>query len=285
MSEPSTSPKPETDVKTPLASEPTTTSQPEAVSVEPAPTEHTPVSTPEATMQPTADEPAKSGKALYIGIAVALFVVAFGYIALFTDTGSNLTPRSSGAVVATVNDTSITRSELTNSVNSLVETLRLQGVDTEDPTVQSQIQEEALTRLINTKLLLAAASNQGISIDDATIDAELANLEASFGGAEGLAARLDELNISQADLRRDVSEQLLVAEYLENTSAVAEIEVTEEEVATFYENAKAQFGDELPPLEEVRADIEQNITNQKQQSVLIEIVSGLRAEADVEVLI
>jgi len=86
-------------------------------------------------------------------------------------------------------------------------------------------------------------------------------------------------------LRNDVREQIIVGDYLEKETAVGSITVTEEEIASFYENLKTQYGEQLPPLEDIRTQMEADIKIQKQQGVLSEILADLRANAEVEVRI
>jgi len=234
------------------------------------------------------DKTAKNKNAnlhMWIGIGVALMAMILGYLFLFTDIKlTSLIPFGKDTV-ALVNGVPIKQVEFQNSVKNVTDAYSQQGVDVTDPATQEMIASEAVKRLINTELLLQAANNAGYTADDTKVDEQVASLISEFGGEEALQIRLSELNITKDMLRNDVREQIIVSDYLEQETAIGTITVTEEEINTFYENLKTQYGEQLPPKEEIRSQMETDIKIQKQQGVLSEILADLRAQAEVEVRI
>ena len=226
-----------------------------------------------------------SSKNMWVGIVITVIILVLGYVFLFTDTKlANIMPFNKGTV-ALVNGVAINQIEFQNSVKNVTEAYVQQGLDIEDPATKDVINSEAVKRLINTELLLQAASKAGYTADDARVEEQVEVLTKEFGGKEALMSRLAELQIDERMLHNDVREQIIVSNYLEKETAVGSITVNDEEVAIFYENLKTQYGEQLPPLEDIRTQVEADIRVQKQQGVLSEILADLRAAAEVEVRI
>ena len=188
-----------------------------------------------------------------------------------------------GKVVATVNGTEIINSDLDTSIQQFSQAAAVQGVDVTSPDAQVEIRSQALDVLINTALLKQAATEQGMSVTDEEVTERLETIKADIGGEEVLTERMNELGITTERLQQDIKDELLIQGLLDKVFAEANIEVTEEEVATVYEEAGgAEAG--LPALEEVREQVELQIRTSKEQSAIDEYLGGLKTEADIEVL-
>lgn len=234
-----------------------------------------------------APAPAKaSNRNLIIGIVTMLVAIAAGYFFLFSEKSfTSLVPFNESLAVAVVNGEKIERFELDKSTDDLMNSLAQQGMDVNAEGFRAQVEQEALTRLINTKLLLQKAQNENYTAKDEEVNAQLATIEASFGGRPGLDARLGELGITYEMLVEDVKEQVIVTSYLEATTPILAITATEEEVNAYYETLKQQYGESLPPLTEIRPQVEQEFKAQKQQQIVGEVIATLRSEANVEIKI
>ncbi len=264
-----------------MTNEPTNNEQIQEPEVE-TEVENTPIETIDANHLKT---PKTSNLHLWIGVGVALATLVLGYVFLFTDINPSALIPFNKNTVALVNDVPIKQIEFQNSVKNVTDAYTQQGVDVTDPATIEMIEGEAVKRLINTELLLQAAAEAGYTAPDSRVDEQVNALTTEFGGEEALQTRLNELNIDKDMLRNDVREQIIVGDYLEKETAVGSITVTEEEIASFYENLKTQYGEQLPPLEDIRTQMEADIKIQKQQGVLSEILADLRANAEVEVRI
>ncbi len=252
---------------------------------EPTTTENNNPTVVEETAPETPTKTKNSSLSMWVGVGVAIAALVLGYIFLFTDIQLSTIVPFGKDTVALVNGVPIKQTEFQNSVKNVTDAYIQQGVDVTDPATQEVINSEAVKRLINTELLLQAANKAGYTADDARVDEQVNALTTQFGGEEALQTRVDELNITKEMLRNDVREQIIVGDYLEKETAVGSITVSEEEVAAFYENLKTQYGDQLPPMEDIKAQMEADIKVQKQQGVLSEILADLRADAEVEVKI
>lgn len=191
-------------------------------------------------------------------------------------TGTVATP-----AVATVNGTAIPQSDYDTSVRQLTEGAVAQGLDASDPEIASEISTQALDTLVNTELLLQAADAAGVSVDATAIDDRLAQITDELGGPEAFASRITELGLTDEIVRRDISRELVIQEFL--TQKVAEIDttVTEEEVTTLYESVGGEAGGN-PPLEEIRDQVVAQAQFLKEQEFVQAYVEELRIDATIE---
>ena len=235
------------------------------------------------------------GKNNFLAIFIGIIVVAallFGGYYYYTSRGGDLFGSFSGGsgeeeqseVVARVDGVDISRAEYDRNLEQLVNMYTVQGTDTTDENTASQIREQVLNTLINRQLVLAAAQKSDINITEADIDAEYQNVLENVGGEEALATAMADTGLSNADLRLDLKNGLLIQRYLETRVGINTIEVTDAEVQQYYDAAKAQ-GAEVPDFEDVSTLIKEQLLAEKQQQVINTALEGLRTEANIEVLI
>lgn len=147
------------------------------------------------------------------------------------------------AVVATVGDAEIRGSDVTAAIGLLPPQLQAQP-----PQMLVPI---ALEQLILRELILQEARDQNLQ-DDAEV------------------TQLVEQTM------RDAEDNALVQIWLERETATA---VGDDAVQSYYDEAKAQSGEDFPPLEEVRPQIEQHLRQQQME----ELRADLREGADIVV--
>jgi len=185
--------------------------------------------------------------------------------------------------VAVVNGETITESELAVASTQLAQAAAAQGADPADPTIQATIRSQALDLMIGTALLTQTAEAQGVTVPDEEVAERLAAIEADAGGAELLATRMQEFGITMETLEADVRSELIISKLLDTVVTDEDTAVTEEEIVAAYEGAAAP-GTELPPLEEVRTQIETQLQQAKGQTIIDEYVGQLQADADIEII-
>ena len=186
--------------------------------------------------------------------------------------------------VAVINGQTITRAEFNRIRQQVVQSVQQQGMDINDPQVQSQINAQATETLINTELIRQAAAAAGASATDAEVDARYAEIVEAVGGVDALQASLAQLGLTEESLRSDVEQELVIEQYLEENLDRDSLAVSDQEVNELYEmSGGAEAG--LPPVEDVRPQIEQQILANKEQELIGELLEQLRAEAEIELLI
>ena len=265
------------------------------------PTETTPESGGSSTPQTSASEPAASEstntnsghKSIlgYILAGVVVAVVILGALFLLEKEGRSSTnffgaiieEQANGAAVAVVNGTEITVSELTESKAQFTEMATAQGVDTQSTEAQAEIESQSLQVLINTELLRQEATAREIVADEAAVAERIAQIEEQLGGEAALNERITTLGLTTEELQNDIQEEIIIERLLEEVFAEAEITVTEDEIAAVYANAGD--AEDLPPLADVQAQVEQQILNSKEQQAVDAFLNELRTEAEIEIML
>lgn len=187
-------------------------------------------------------------------------------------------------VVATVNGEDLSKEEFEMSYAQIEQNANAQGADISAAEVQAQIEAQAIEVLVNTKVLLQAAAEAGVSVTDDMVAEEMMTLEAQYESPEAFATAIEENSLTMEQIETDIRERLIIDEYLAEAVDSEAAAVTEAEISEFYDSAATQGG-ELPPLSEVSAQIEQQLLSQKQQEAISEFVSSLRSAAEVDIKI
>ena len=189
-------------------------------------------------------------------------------------------------VVAEVNGVAITKETLENIATQISTMYAQQGMNLSDLAIASEVRTQALESVINAEVLSQAAAAAGTSVEAATIEEELASVQAQFPDEATFAAELEAAGITLDELRADVTEQLTVNTYIMNTEEFTAVPaITDEEAREFYDQSVAGATGEVPAFEEVRPQIDAQLTQQKQQEAVSGLVEKLRAEATVDVKI
>jgi foldase protein PrsA len=228
----------------------------------------------------------------YAGAVAIVLIVLAGVVYVMEQQGRLQTGIFSGVqkmvggskAVATVNGTKVSQSDLDVSMAQISAGAAAQGADVASPEVKAQVQTQAIEMLVNTELLKQEAKKSDIAITDEDVNTRLESLKTDVGGEEVLAERMKEFNVDQKTLLRDIRNELTIQALLETVFATKDIAVTEAEVVEVYATAGGVEGG-LPPLTEVRPQIEAQIKTTKEQEIVTAYIDELRTSADIEVLI
>ncbi len=185
-------------------------------------------------------------------------------------------------VAATVNGERITEAELEENVAMMLKSVELQGMDVNDPTIQAEVRTQALTNLVNNELLLGAAKRSGLATDEAAVENAYNDLVTELGGEETLRERMATVGLSVETLMSNIGDRLTVDAFIEAETDIEDIVVTDEEIASYLETIAGE-GVTLPPVEEIRPQIEATLVAEKQQAVVDALLERLRGEATIEI--
>jgi hypothetical protein len=224
----------------------------------------------------TAPAPTDNKKLKVAALIIAIGVVVSGGLYFMLDMRAN--------TVAVVNGFKITQEAFQSNVDMIMQNATLSGADVTDPVVVKQINDQALDILINNALLIEGAKAAGISADEAEVATEYETLVTGVGGAEELAKRMEEVGLTEEKLRSNIKDRLVADAFIEAQTDIENLTVTDEEVTAFLETISTE-GSELPPLEEIKPQIEAQILSQKQQALVTEFLKKLRDEATVDIRI
>lgn len=183
--------------------------------------------------------------------------------------------------VATVNGVEIAKSAYESQLASAITTLKARGVNTDDATQLTQIKNQVLTDLINNEVLNQAVKASGVTATADEVEKQVQSLVAQVGGADKFAGELVKANLTEAQLRDNISKQLAAQKYLLTKVDVSKAVASEEEITKFYnDNVKGQAG--APALKDVKEQIRQQIVNTKQQQLVLAYVETLKVGAKIE---
>lgn len=228
----------------------------------------------------------------YIIVAVAIILLGLGLVYLLEKEGrlqTNLfanviAAQQAKSPVAKVNGVSVARSDYENSMKQLRQMATMQGMDTSSPETEAELKAQALDTLVNSEILRQAAASSGITTTPEAVEERLSQIREGVGGPEMLAQRMAELGITEENLRRDIENEILIQDLFESALDFASITVSEEEIKALYDQVGGT-GAGLPPLAEIRSDVEAQVKSNKEQGQIAEYLEQLRAEAEIEVLI
>ncbi len=220
-------------------------------------------------------------------IIIILGVVVIAAGAWFYFSGEKMpeqesSPESSD-IVARVNGQDIDRDEL-EALEMQIAAGQGMDVSSLDAATRSQLQEQTLDNLIAQTLIQQKAGEMDITAAEADIDAQMESIKAQFEDEAGYQAALDQQGLSEADLRSQIADDMVIQAYIEQAFDIESVTATEEEIEAEYEQAAAA-NENFPELSEVRGQIESSIIQQKQQQIVNEHVQELREEANIEILI
>lgn len=220
---------------------------------------------------------------LAMGLVLWFFMEKDGRIS--TSVFSSITERlENSQPAAVVNGIDIPKSDFESALKQMTANISMQGLDPNDPTVQSELRTQTVESLVNTEILRQEALKKNIAVTDEQVEARYQEIATGIGGEETLKTRMQELSVTEEMLRRDISNDILIQAYLEQVVDLSGVTITDEEIAQLYEEAGGSAGG-LPPIEEVRPQVEAQLRLQKEQELVSKYVETLREGASVEVRI
>ena len=145
--------------------------------------------------------------------------------------------------------------------------------------------------MIGTELLTQEAGTRGIEVSDEEIQAELAVFaERNQVSTDEFVEAMGGQGLDREAVLDQIDKQLRVQKLI--TDEYGEFEVTEAEVQAAYEQVAQQQamsgggaagGGGLPPLEQVRGQVEEQVRAEQEAGAMEELSQKLRADADVTV--
>ncbi len=163
-------------------------------------------------------------------LTVPAVVPAVGVTTAQAPTADVSGPRLVDRVVAIVNREAITLSELVRRENQFLQNLRRQGVEPPNPKV---LREQVLERMINDRAMLHVARENGVRVDDATLDRSIARIAEQNGlSINGLRNQLENEGIAFSTFRQNIREEIILTR-LREREVDGRVQISENEVDTF----------------------------------------------------
>ena len=226
-------------------------------------------------------------------LILLLVTPVFGVLAQENGSSNQQQP----TVVATVNGSEITQQELSQSaqVYPIIMTLSRQFRSFAQFLMTSEAGNEFLTEyrkyaldnLIEQELQQQKMNELGIEANDEEVQEQIDNIISNndqFKDEKSLEEYLkNNQNMSIEDLKGRIRESLRQQKLREEVTG--EVEVTEEEITSFYEKNKQSYTNEegnVKPLEEVREQIVGTLKSQKSNKAWSEWLQKAKEEAEIE---
>lgn len=141
--------------------------------------------------------------------------------------------------VARVNGAPIFQTELERFVENNRRQMAQQGRELSEQDLV-MLREQVLGGLINREVLLQQAGELGLEAQEAAVETQLANIRSQFGSEEEYQNALEGQNLSEVELRDNIQVQLTIDRLLQQ-EVYSNVEVTQEEKQSFYDDNKQLF--------------------------------------------
>ena len=182
-------------------------------------------------------------------------------------------------ILAVVDDDPVLASE--------VDQVLLLGIIRQEPEENERaVRRRTLDFLIEERLRFHEVDRFGFAeVPVEVVDEEFDKLEQRLGGAERLAAAIDELGLDEQGVRQVLARQVMVWVYVEERLG-ARIFVGLEDIRKYYDESLVpqlkERGDPVPPVEEVREAIRTLLREQRMNEELERWTTELLQLADIE---
>jgi len=205
-------------------------------------------------------------------------------------------------VVAEVNGEEIPKDEFVRIYEGQFQQMALQSQQTGEEVDQDQLKKDTADGLVDNEVLLQEADNRDLGASEEEIQQTLDELaqQNGMGSADEFLSAMQEQGMSEDEVMPQVEMQVQLEKLVADEAG--EIEPTEDELRKLYDDAKAQQeqaqqqqggeGDqapggeseqEFPPYEEVKPQLVEQATSQKEAEVAQGLVDQLRESADITI--
>ena len=232
----------------------------------------------------TSEEKGKIINKLIIIVIILLIVVFGGWYGLNkvnapvdTDTTIN---SDLASVIAVVNGAEILRTEF----DKLLAVQKAVLGEPQDSEQEKVLQDQVLDIIISQTLLLQKANELGLSVADDKIDLQVSRAKAQFADEKAFTDALSEQGVTEQGFRDSINRDLLIQNYINSQVNLESVVVTDEEVKASYDLASTKQ-DNLPDLETLSESIKAQLTQQKQQQLVLQLIENLKNESNIEILL
>ncbi len=188
-----------------------------------------------------------------------------------------------GEAAAVVNGKIVTKSRVEEMVEILKRVRQAKGRDIQKEEDIKEIKDQAIQEAINEALLLQYAEKQGIQIEEEKVETEYQNIISSFESPEAFQQEMKARNVTGEDVRESIALQLTMRELIDQYLKDKNTSVSDEEIKARYDIVSPQL-ENLPKFEEVKAQIEQTLQQEKMSQFVNELINRLRSEGTIEIV-
>lgn len=195
-------------------------------------------------------------------------------------------------VVAEVNGEKILKDDFVPLFETQYQQMQMQAQQSGQPVDEKDLKKQTVENLVSTEVLVQEADKRKIDVSDKDIDEGLKESAKSGQMSEKdfLKAMKDQ-GMDEENVRSELKNQLKIEGLVEDE--YGEFEVSGEEIGQAYEQAKSQQEQmaqqggqgqqEMPPIEDMRPQLKEQVKNQKSQEATQKYAKKLRKQADVTI--
>lgn len=186
-------------------------------------------------------------------------------------------------VVAMVNDEELKGEKYNAVLKSIESQMQKKGHKPSETETAEQLKKRALETLVNQALILQQAKEAEIQVSEAEIEEGYALFAKQFKDEDAMQEELKNKNVDIKTVKEQIAESIMFQKY--QNEVVPPKEVSEKEIQAYYDQLAAESkdnGEDLPPLAEVKEDIEKLIEQEKQHKQLSAHLEELKKEAKIE---
>ena len=145
------------------------------------------------------------------------------------------------AIIAIVNDDVITLKDLRQYVASIASQLRVENKSPlEIQQIMGEYEQKGLDKLIEDKLILAAANEKGIEVRDEIVDKQLTEIKGRYPSEDVFLKSIESEGMTVSDLRQKLTDQLKV-KYEVDMEVRDKIFINPEDVTAYYNSHLSDF--------------------------------------------
>lgn len=145
------------------------------------------------------------------------------------------------AIVAVVNDDVITLKDLRQYVAGIAGQLRVENKSPEEiRQIMGDYEQKGLDKLIEDKLILAAANDKGIEVRGDIVDKRMKEIKGGYPSEDGFLNALNAQGMTVSDLQQKLTDQLKV-KYEVDMEVRDKIFINPQDVTGYYNKHKAEF--------------------------------------------
>ncbi|WP_347860525.1 SurA N-terminal domain-containing protein [Salimicrobium sp. PL1-032A] len=220
-------------------------------------------------------------------IVIALFLTATLLAACSSDDssngGSDNSEQSGGSgndstAAAVVNGEEISQDQFESNVKSVKQQYEQFGMDPSEQ--EEQINQTAIDQLIGTELVIQKANESDIEVSEDEVNKQFEQMKTQYTENDQWDQFLEENGMTEEEVKQELKTSAKVQKYVDNNVDVPE--VTDEEAKKQYDTMAGQQED-IGDFEEMKDQIKQQLSSQKQSQAVNDHIKQLREEADITV--
>ena len=186
--------------------------------------------------------------------------------------------------VAVVNGEEISREDLEGQLIQTEASYAQQGVPFPQGAELAELRQQVVAQLIQQVLVVQEAEARNITASDEEVQAAYDEAVGSFPDEETFREAMEDEGLSEEEFEALLVDNIKVEKLVTSILDEAGVEQpTEEELRAFYDEASQS--QELPPYEEVRDLVEEQVVNQREGEAIQDFILDLQARSSVEIFL